>query len=49
MKSFASKFKVILLFQLPHIEQSVRGRLGTSEILPFPNHIQQEKINVLIR
>lgn len=49
METFAFKLKVLLLFQLPDIELSVRERLGTGEILPFLNHIQQEKINVLIR
>lgn len=49
METFASKLKVILLFQLPDIELSVRGRPGIGEILPFPSHILQEKINVLIR
>lgn len=49
METFASKLKVTLLFQLPDIELSVRGRPGIGEILSFPNHILQEKINVLIR
>lgn len=49
MGTFASKLKVVLLFQLPDIELSVRGRQGTGEIFPFPNRMQQEKINVLIR
>jgi len=48
LETFSSKMKVIVLFQLPNAERSVRGGLGTGEILPFPNHIQQKMINVLI-
>lgn len=39
----------MFLFQLPDIELSFRGRLGSADTLPLLNHIQQEKINVLIR
>lgn len=49
MESFASKLKVILLFQLPDIELSVRGSLGSGEILPFCNGTQQDKNDVLTR
>lgn len=49
METFASQLKVILFFQLPGIELSVTGRLDIGESLPFPNQIQQEKIDVLIR